>query len=51
MNKIQKKARIYLIKDQDGQAQSVATSTVEARKQINWFLPKGNKYHYEIIFV
>lgn len=38
---------IYFIKDSKDEVWGVAPNKIEAIKQINWFLPKGNIYKIE----
>lgn len=35
---------IYVIVDQDGRGEAVASTLTQARRQIAWLLPKGKKY-------
>jgi hypothetical protein len=43
-NKVIKTKLVFFIKDEKQVVWGIAPSMVQARRQIAWFLPKGNKY-------
>jgi hypothetical protein len=44
-----RKCMIFIIKDETGSVWGVAPSMVQARRQIAWFLPRGNKFVVEVV--
>lgn len=42
---------IFFIKDDSGVVWGVAPSTIQARRQIMWFLPKGQTYYIDFCVI
>lgn len=38
---------VFFVKDEDGTTWSIAPTKLDARINIAWFLPRGNKYYIE----